>query len=197
MPQATQSPLRAVFAGIGRILSVTDKVRNRSASTEAPAAAPAAGTTTPESTAPETAAPEAAAETAAPETMAPDTATPEAEAPEAEVVETTEAEAEAPAEAVEEAPEAEAAAPEAEVKVEAVEEPEAPAAEEAAKAGTAAEDLPLPNYGELTIASVRARLRNLSVEQLNTLVAYEKANAAREDFISMFERRIAKVESGK
>ena len=55
--------------------------------------------------------------------------------------------------------------------------------------------LPLANYDELTVASLRARLRNLSVEQLTEILDYEKAHAARPDVISMFERRIAKVQS--
>jgi hypothetical protein len=33
--------------------------------------------------------------------------------------------------------------------------------------------------------------------ELRQLIEYEKAHAAREDFVSAFERRIAKVESGK
>ena len=113
MPEAPQGALRAVFAGIGRILNVTDKIRNKPAEAGAPAngTAPAA--------APETAAPKGAAEP------------------------------------------------------------------------------PLPNYDGLTIASVRARLRNLSIAQLGQLIEYEKANAGREDFIAMFERRIAKIESEK
>lgn len=188
MPQATQNPLRAVFAGIGRILSVTDKVRNKPTSAEAPAASPAAETAAPETAVPESTAPEAA-ET---ETEAAATAT----APEAETAAPETATAEpAKAEAKVEAPEAEKAVSEAEAP-----QAEAPAetpAEPKAAAATASEDLPLPNYGDLTIASVRARLRNLSIDQLNTLVEYEKANAARQDFISMFERRIAKVESEK
>ena len=55
--------------------------------------------------------------------------------------------------------------------------------------------LPLANYDESTVASLRARLRNLSAGQLTQLVEYEKGHAARPDVISMFERRIAKIES--
>ena len=56
--------------------------------------------------------------------------------------------------------------------------------------------LPLPNYDDLTIASLRARLRNLSADQLAELVDYEKSHANREDVIQMFERRIAKLAEG-
>jgi hypothetical protein len=55
--------------------------------------------------------------------------------------------------------------------------------------------LPLASYDTLTVASLRARLRNLSVEQLTELLDYEKANAARPDVITMFERRIAKIQT--
>jgi hypothetical protein len=55
---------------------------------------------------------------------------------------------------------------------------------------------PLPNYDELSVASLRARLRNLDVGQVRRLAEYERANAARADVIAMFERRIAKLEAG-
>ena len=56
--------------------------------------------------------------------------------------------------------------------------------------------LPLANYDELTVASLRARLRNLSPEQLTVLIEYEKAHANRADVITMFERRITKLALG-
>ena len=65
---------------------------------------------------------------------------------------------------------------------------EAPAAEEA--------DAPLPNYDELSVASLRARLRNLDAAQVKQMAEYERAHAARADVITMFERRIAKLEAG-
>jgi len=173
MPEAPQGALRAVFAGIGRILSVTDKIRNKPAE----AGAPANGTV-PETAAPKTAAPTMTPETAAPETAAPETMAPQTAAPETAAPETAAPETAVP----------ETAAPETAV-------PETAAPETAAPQG--AVESPLPNYDGLTIASVRARLRNLSVAQLNQLIEYEKANAGREDFIAMFERRIAKIESEK
>jgi hypothetical protein len=54
---------------------------------------------------------------------------------------------------------------------------------------------PLPNYDELTIASLRARLRNMDIPQLRELVGYEQAHADRADVIAMFERRIAKLQA--
>ena len=53
--------------------------------------------------------------------------------------------------------------------------------------------LPLANYDDLSIASLRARLRNLSADQLAVLAEYEKGHAGRADVITMFERRIVKL----
>ena len=57
--------------------------------------------------------------------------------------------------------------------------------------------LPVPNYDNLTVASLRARLRNLDPSQVRALLDYEKANAGRADILTMFERRIAKLENGE
>ena len=169
VPQVKEAPanaLRAMFAGIGQLLGVSDKIRGKSDS------APA-GAETPETVAPETVAPETVApETAVPETAVPETVAPETVAPETVVAETGVPETVAP-----ETVAAKSVAPEAE-----------PIA-----AGAA---LPLPNYDELTIASLRARLRNLSAGQLGELIEHEKAHADRADVISMFERRIAKLAEG-
>jgi hypothetical protein len=153
--EAPASALRAMFAGIGSLLSVTDKIRAKPA-TETPAA-------------PEPAAPEAAA---TPETSAaPDTSA----APETTAVAETTAAAE------------DTAAPEEAAPVATVAETTTPPASEESAA------LPLPNYDELSIASLRARLRNLSADQLTVLISYERSHADRADVISMFERRIAKL----
>jgi hypothetical protein len=71
----------------------------------------------------------------------------------------------------------------------------AAAAEPVAAAESAAAAAPLPNYDELSVASLRARLRNLDVAQVRQLAEYERAHAARADVLSMFERRIAKLET--
>jgi hypothetical protein len=72
----------------------------------------------------------------------------------------------------------------------------APAAAPAAGSEPADSSPPLPNYDELSVASLRARLRNLDVAQVRRLAEYERAHTARADVISMFERRIAKLEAG-
>jgi hypothetical protein len=53
----------------------------------------------------------------------------------------------------------------------------------------------LPSYDELSIAQLRARLRNLDAEQLEELLRYEKAHEARPEFVGMLNRRIATVKA--
>jgi hypothetical protein len=155
--ESPASALRAMFAGIGSMLFVKDKIRHKAGAENS--------TPQTEAAAPATA---AAAETsAAPETVTPETVTPE----------TT-------------------AVPDVSTGPETAAAPEPAAAPEATVAPATAAALPLANYDELTIASLRARLRNLSVEQLNELIGYEKEHANREDVISMFERRITKLNLG-
>jgi len=175
--EAPAHALRAVFAGVGQVLLITERVRQRAieqvhphvasapAQASAPDAAPApparsaaatasaataSAATASAATALRAAAPEAAAFRAAPEAAAPKAAAPEAAA---------------------EAPEPDAAVPEA-----------------------AAAGLPVPNYDELSIASLRARLRALDAIQVRDLLDYERAHASRANVITMFERRIAKLE---
>jgi hypothetical protein len=193
--EAPAQALRGVFAGIGQLLLITDKLRNKtSASQQVPPARPPEPARTPADTAPATvssapAAPAASA-TAAPATAAASAAAapasaapaPAASAPAAARVPAT---ARVPAARnfdktgnVRLLTSAEAAA---DTKV------PAPAPAEAAEA-------PLPNYDALSMASLRARLRNLDPTELRQLVAYEQTHADRADVITMFERRIAKLE---
>jgi hypothetical protein len=197
--EAPAQALRGVFAGIGQLLLITDKLRNK-----VPAYTGPVRPRTPEP--PQTAADATATEPAAPreEPAAPRE---EAAAPaEAAPVEAVQAEP-APVEAASvEAVQAEPTPVEA-VQAETPKTPqhrdldktgnvrllegaEAVAAEEDTAATPGA---PLPNYDELSIASLRARLRSLDVAQLRQLTEYERAHQARADVIAMFERRIAKL----
>ena len=54
--------------------------------------------------------------------------------------------------------------------------------------------LPVPGYDGLSLASLRARLRNLDAAQVRTLLDYERSAANRADVVAMFERRIVKLE---
>ena len=196
-PQTTERPasmLRAVFASFGSLLSGKDKRRTKHA-TQTPADA-------------EAAAPAAATPVAAPESAAPESAAPEAAAPEATVAaepETTAvAEPEAVAEPAAAEPVVEPEVVEAEVVVAEIFEPQVVVSETGEAEVVVAEtvvvaavvtELPLANYDEASVASLRARLRNLSVAQLEQLSDYEKSHANRADVITMFERRIAKVQA--
>ena len=165
--EAPTRGLRAVFAGFSRALGGR---RKDTPTPAAPAKAPAASGDSGHVKVVDT------EETVAPGTAAPETtAAPESVAgPEAVAPETVTPEA---------APQAVAA--------------EAPAAEAAAPAAEASDELPLANYDTLTVASLRARLRTLSVPQLRILVDYEKAHQGREEVTGMFERRIAKIVAGE
>jgi hypothetical protein len=55
--------------------------------------------------------------------------------------------------------------------------------------------LPLANYDDLSLASIRARLRGLDVSQLRILAEYESKHAERPEVLGMFERRIDKLQA--
>jgi hypothetical protein len=52
----------------------------------------------------------------------------------------------------------------------------------------------VPHYSELSIASLRARLRGLDISQVRELISYERSHEDRANVIAMFERRITKLE---
>ena len=209
--EAPANALRAVFASIGQVLLVTDRMKNKPAEAEQAAsprtdepaadATPAAETTPVEETTPtaETTPAETAPAVAAATATLPPPAEPAPESP----VPASAAESTAPETVATEAPEMAAEAPVVtEPRPPAAPAPAAtePAAEraapEAAGETTAPETAPpLPNYEQLTIASLRARLRGLTVVQVRELIVYERAHAARPDVISMFERRVTKLET--
>jgi hypothetical protein len=204
--EAPALALRAVFSGIGQVLLVADRIKSRAA--EPTRAQP--GATERRDLAGQKAAAGPKDETRwrsldatgnvrllseedAPEPAAGTEATVGAEA--ATAVAGTPAVAEAPANAA--APPEPATPPEPAP----LEEAESPAvAKVPADAGPPAAStpeavLPVPSYDDLSVASLRARLRNLDTAQVRALLDYEKANAGRADVVTMFERRIAKLES--
>ncbi|GAA0264898.1 hypothetical protein [Cryptosporangium japonicum] len=65
---------------------------------------------------------------------------------------------------------------------------------DAAKAATAPESLPVKNWDGLTIAAIRQRTRSLSDQDILTLLAYERAHAARPAVILNLENRLAKLQ---
>ncbi len=64
-------------------------------------------------------------------------------------------------------------------------------------AAPSAEELAVPTYDELTLPSIRARLRKLTIDQVRDLRAYEVAHQSRPEFIRMYDNRIAKLESAE
>ena len=62
-------------------------------------------------------------------------------------------------------------------------------------AAPSAEELAVPTYDELTLPSIRARLRKLTIDQVRDLRAYEVAHQSRPEFIKMYDNRIAKLQA--
>ena len=58
---------------------------------------------------------------------------------------------------------------------------------------TAEKDLPLPDFDNISIGSLRARLRNLTIEDLETLLAWEQEHANRIQVVTLLSNRIHKV----
>jgi len=206
--EAPAQALRAVFAGIGQLLLITDKLRSKISAQVAQARAPRVAQTRPRPTPPAASpapAPPAvsAAPAASPAPAAP--AAPPAPVPPAAPVRLADGVGKArdldktgnvrllsseEARAGGTAPAVDAMMPVSE---------DAAATEETPAAAPVTEpepDIPLPNYDQLPVASLRARLRNLDVTQVKQLAEYERAHAGRADVIAMFERRMAKLEAG-
>jgi len=72
-----------------------------------------------------------------------------------------------------------------------------PAEDSGDDAAPAVTELPLARYDELSLASIRARLRSLDAGQLRVLVDYERRNAERPEVLGMLERRVQKLEAGE
>ena len=70
------------------------------------------------------------------------------------------------------------------------------AAREVTERALAAEPV-VPGWDELSLGSIRARLRRLSEEDLVALHDYEENHAARPDVLSMLQNRLTKVRSEK
>jgi hypothetical protein len=56
-------------------------------------------------------------------------------------------------------------------------------------------ELVMPGYAGLSLPAIRARLRGLDQAQLRILLACEKSSANRAAIVTLFERRIAKLEA--
>ncbi|MDQ1697971.1 MAG: hypothetical protein QOJ03_3324 [Frankiaceae bacterium] len=58
---------------------------------------------------------------------------------------------------------------------------------------TSRDDLPIPDFDNVSLGSLRGRLRSLSLEQLVTLREWEQAHGHRLPVITLLDNRIAKV----
>ncbi len=174
--EAPAQALRGVFAGIGQLLLITDKLRHKTPAFHSvpPARRPEPSETVTETTVTEPAAPREEAAAPAP------AATPAPAAP-----------APAPAQT----PQPRDFDKTGNVRLLHAEEDTAAVVAEVPASEPAQAGPPLANYDELSIASLRARLRNLDVTRLRELIEYERAHQARAEVILMFERRIAKLEA--
>jgi hypothetical protein len=206
--EAPAQALRGVFAGIGQLLLITDKLRNKAPADVPHARTPAASETAADATA---SGPAGQREEAEPARATPPPAGSAATGSSATGSSAAEPTAAAPAkparaQAAKPAPTRDfdktgnvrligddaAAAPSGTTTPSS-----APAAvvAESEREDSAPVPVPVPNYDELSIASLRARLRNLDVAQVRQLADYERAHAGRADVIAMFERRIVKLEA--
>jgi hypothetical protein len=53
---------------------------------------------------------------------------------------------------------------------------------------------PIAGYDDLSVASLRARLRVLDASAVHALLDYERTHEHRDEVITMFERRLIKIE---
>ncbi len=172
--EAPAQALRAVFSGIGQVLLVADRIKNRAAEPDRAPSSPAEPSPQPTATVVRDETKWRSLDKTGNVRLIPGQDPSKA------------------AGAIEPSEDTEAASI---VAPEPVDVPGQTATEQPAAKEMAAASLPVPNYDSLTIPSLRARLRNLDTAQLRTLLDYEKAHASRGDVLTMFERRIAKLES--
>ena len=185
--EAPAQALRGVFAGIGQLLLITDKLRNKRFAQVPPARAPRPAETRADPVPP---GPSASPAPAAPPVSPVSRTDRVTEARDLDKTGNVRLLTSEEARAGSMAPTVDATTPVS---------ADAAVTEQAAEAAPVADaepDVPLPNYDDLSIASLRARLRNLDAAQVKQLAEYERAHSARADVITMFERRMAKLEAG-
>ena len=171
--------LRAVFAGVGQLLLAADKVRTRAAGTSWPA-----GHT----------APEGRARAQSRWHTLDDTRSGTVPLARERTQSHNYSQRTSPAKpAVQEEPVVQAAPAFVQDAPAAQDAPAVAQDEPAVPVAPTAEAPPLPGYDDLSLPSLRARMRVLDAAALRAVLAYEKAHAHRDDVITMFERRLAKI----
>jgi outer membrane biosynthesis protein TonB len=196
--------LRAVFAGIGQLLLTADKVRTRAAeqvwtpdqptgpgpagpSPSWPATATKTAPATKAATTTKTAPAAKATATTKPAPAAKATTKP------APATKATTRPAPATKATTRPAPATKATTRPAPATKPATRAKPAPAAKAAPPAKPVPAAPPLPGYDDLSLPSLRARLRTLDATGIKAMLDYEKAHARRDEVISMLERRLAKI----
>ncbi|WP_299955441.1 hypothetical protein [uncultured Modestobacter sp.] len=58
------------------------------------------------------------------------------------------------------------------------------------------ETLPLPDYDHLPVGSLTSRIRTLDVDDLRTLLSYEKAHANRIQVVQAMDHRLGQLSAG-
>ena len=171
--------LRAVFAGVGQLLLAADKVRSRAAGTSWPA---------------DRTTPKGRARAQSRWHTLDDTRSGTVPLARERAQSHNYSQHTSPAKpAVQEEPGVPAASPVVQAEPAVVPDEAAVPVASTVPAAPAAEAPPLPGYDDLSLPSLRARMRVLDAATLRDLLAYEKAHAHRDDVITMFERRLAKI----
>ena len=196
--EAPAQALRAVFAGVGQVLLMTERIRRRAIGQEHSHAVSAGAPATRDAPAPVQDSGGQAATLGADQTdqVKPVTAGTSATASttKASTAKTGTAKASSPKAAATTKPSSAKADTEPATPAQADSAPPAdPAPPEVRGTGV----LPVPHYSELSIASLRARLRGLNITQVRDLLTYERSHEDRANVIAMFERRIAKLEESE
>jgi hypothetical protein len=58
------------------------------------------------------------------------------------------------------------------------------------------DELPLPDYDQLTLGDLQHRIRSLSVDELNAVLNHEAGHAARVPVFEILEARLRELEDG-
>jgi hypothetical protein len=58
------------------------------------------------------------------------------------------------------------------------------------------DQLPLPDYDQLTVGALTSRIRALDVQGLTTLLEYERAHANRVQVVTIMETRLSGLQDG-
>ena len=58
------------------------------------------------------------------------------------------------------------------------------------------DDLPLPDYDQMSLGDLRSRIRSLDADELNAVMTHEAGHAARVPVLEILEARSRELEAG-